>query len=450
MKINNRRWLMLLICGGQLVCLLAGLWWFGAWVNDNLLTRLREQILSDNEQAARHAAALVQRLNPRELRPGTPDWDRVQSLIEKTRLRNDGFLSVIETKEGRLICHPDMRGNPSLLSFRLGQCALEGPGLGQRIMDAPDDTAAQGWAALPDDMHLIAGVRVPALDIIVLAHQRERAITQVITHLKASLWSAGAVIALALTILTGGLTSLIVRRYEHTLAELNSGLEEQVQRRSRSLMRTRDAVIFGLARLAESRHEDTGAHLERMREYVELLARELAKADPRLDEQTVNTIILASSLHDIGKVGVPDFVLLKPGKLTARERAIMKRHTIVGCDCLLAIKRRLGEDDFLTTACQIALSHHERWDGKGYPFGIKGDQIPLPARIVALADVYDALTSDRVYKCALSHEQARKIILQGAGEHFDPLIVEAFLKIERDFARISSETRNLSPLKSAA
>jgi HD-GYP domain-containing protein (c-di-GMP phosphodiesterase class II) len=383
-------------------------------------------------------------MRPAELRPLSADWEQIQRIVERTRLPNDGFLCVIESDSGRVLCHPELRDNPILATMQPGQSALEGDqGGGRPVIHAargPDPVS--GLVYMPDGPHLVAARDIPELGIKVLAHQRQRGITQVIAHLHASLRDVGAVVAVFMAAATAGLTALVVRRYEHKLASLNAGLEEQVECRSLSLMKTRDAVIFGLARLAESRHEDTGEHLERIRRYVEILARELAKRTPGggLDEEMILTIAIASSLHDIGKVGVPDSVLLKQGKLNAEERAVMRRHTIIGGDCLLAIKRRLGEDDFLTTACQIALSHHERWNGSGYPFGLKGVQIPLPSRIVALADVYDALTSDRVYKCAMSHEQARRLIVQAAGKQFDPEVVDAFLNTEREFARISEQS----------
>ena len=202
-------------------------------------------------------------------------------------------------------------------------------------------------------------------------------------------------------------------------------------------MKTRDAVIFGLAKLAESRDDDTGEHLERIQAYVAVLGRELCGIYPQIDDDTVAMLALTSSLHDIGKVGIPDAVLLKPGGLDDRERAIIEKHPLIGGDCLLAIKRRLGEDDFLEIACEIALAHHERWDGGGYPFGLTGDVIPLSARIVAVADVYDALTTKRVYKEAMSHDQAREIIDKGSGIHFDPDIVAAFLTRQEDFRRLA-------------
>jgi putative two-component system response regulator len=204
-------------------------------------------------------------------------------------------------------------------------------------------------------------------------------------------------------------------------------------------LETRDLAIFALAKLAESRDPDTGAHLERVRSYSRALARQLArqpKHECEVDENFIHLIYLTSPLHDIGKVGVPDHVLLKPGRLTAEEFEIMKTHTRLGADTLEAAVREYPSAKFLQMARNIAASHHEWFDGAGYPRKLKGTEIPLAARIVALADVYDALTSKRVYKEAYSHEAAREIIINESGTHFDPDVVAAFLDCEEQFISI--------------
>jgi putative two-component system response regulator len=203
----------------------------------------------------------------------------------------------------------------------------------------------------------------------------------------------------------------------------------------------RDMMIFSLAKLAESRDEDTGKHLERMREYSRAIACELMtweKFEAAIDAQFVDLIYLTSPLHDIGKVGIPDSVLLKPGKLTAEEFEIMKRHTLIGGATLQASAEAYPEASFLQMALDISLKHHEKWDGSGYPFGLRGEEIPLSARIVALADVYDALTTKRVYKPAMSHEEASQIIRDSSGFHFDPDIVQAFFNIEPQVREIQA------------
>ena len=438
--ISNRWLLVALICVGQMCCMLAALGGFGRWLARDILEEMRREALASNQQFAAQLVDTVRRMKVSELRLGGPDWDRVQKTVERTKLPNDGFVSIVEAKEGRIICHPQLRAHSTLMSFKLGLKALHDStgGVSTILTTAQDGVIATGWIQMPDGRHLVAVRSVPELNVLVMAHQPERAIAQVIAGLNRTAWRAGFVFALVATVGTAGLTLLIVRLYEHRLTSLNRGLELQVERRSRALLRTRDAVIFGLAHLAESRHESTGEHLARIGRYVELLATEMASHNPELDEAMVHTIVVASSLHDIGKVAIPDSVLLKPGRLTPRQRAVMREHTTVGGDCLEAIRRRLGNDDFLNVACQIAHCHHERWNGEGYPQGLSGDEIPLSARIVAVADVYDALTTERVYKHAMTHAQARSLIVRGSGRQFDPMVVEAFLKVEEQFAQTAS------------
>ncbi len=188
---------------------------------------------------------------------------------------------------------------------------------------------------------------------------------------------------------------------------------------------SRDAIIFALAKLADSRDPETGQHLERVREYCRLLAGEALRrrAADGLDQEFVSLIALSSPLHDIGKVGVPDAVLLKPGKLTPEERVLMQRHTVIGAATIDAVLHRSPGARFLEMARDIARSHHERWDGAGYPDSLSGNRIPLTARIMAVADVYDALTSERVYKAAMPHDEAMKVLREGAGSHFDPGVI---------------------------
>jgi putative two-component system response regulator len=195
----------------------------------------------------------------------------------------------------------------------------------------------------------------------------------------------------------------------------------------------RDTVIFALAKLSEAKDTDTGFHLERIRQYCQALADSLLDmkvAQAEINRAFVENIFLTSPLHDIGKVGIPDHVLMKPDRLDDSEFEIMKRHTLIGAETLDSAFRMNPRAIYLKMASQIARSHHEKWGGGGYPDGLTGDAIPIAARIVAVADVYDALVSKRAYKDAFSHQTARSIILEGKGSHFDPLVVEAFLRVE--------------------
>ncbi|NLE01107.1 MAG: response regulator [Fibrobacter sp.] len=198
---------------------------------------------------------------------------------------------------------------------------------------------------------------------------------------------------------------------------------------------SRDIVIFALASLAEARDNDTGNHLERIQEYSKILAVDLASnsSRPDLNIAFIENLLLTSPLHDIGKIGIPDFVLLKPGRLDEKEFEIMKKHTLIGFTTLNAATEKYPNADYLKMSADIALYHHEKFDGSGYPHGIKGEQIPLCARIVALADVYDALVSRRVYKSAMPHDTAKSIIVAERGRQFDPDIVDSFLRCENKF-----------------
>ncbi|TWU41776.1 HD domain-containing phosphohydrolase [Novipirellula artificiosorum] len=205
------------------------------------------------------------------------------------------------------------------------------------------------------------------------------------------------------------------------------------------LLESRDLMIFALAKLADSRDHDTGSHLDRIREYCRALCLELStwpQYQDTIDGIYIQSIYETSPLHDIGKVGIPDRILLKPGRLTTEEFAIMTQHAKIGGDTLQAVAEAHPEAAFLRMAYEIAMSHHERWDGTGYPNGLAGEAIPLSGRVVAIADVYDALTSPRVYKPAYSHHTAVQIISDGSGSHFDPNLVQAFLKLESEFRAI--------------
>ncbi|HTV47678.1 MAG TPA: HD domain-containing phosphohydrolase [Phycisphaerae bacterium] len=213
-------------------------------------------------------------------------------------------------------------------------------------------------------------------------------------------------------------------------------------------MDTRDVAIFAMAKLAESRDPETGMHLERVQGYSRLLAQDLAWS-PRFQSSVtanfIRWIYLTSPLHDIGKVAIPDYVLLKPGRLTDREFALMKTHTTLGANTIDIALRKFPDAEFLRIAREITASHHERIDGTGYPTQVRGEEIPLSGRIVAVADVYDALTSRRLYKDAFSHEIARSMIVAGGGTQFDRDVVQAFLRNEDAFQDIRDRFSEAPP-----
>jgi putative two-component system response regulator len=241
-------------------------------------------------------------------------------------------------------------------------------------------------------------------------------------------------------------TQLNLKHIRQSLIDQNARLERLVHQRTAQLSRMQDATILAMASLAETRDNETGNHLRRTQHYVAALARRL-QAHPRfaadLTDDNIALLFKSAPLHDIGKVGVPDAILLKPGKLDAGEFDIMKLHTVYGRDAIASVEVYLGgSNDFLRFASEIAYSHQEKWDGSGYPEGLQGDAIPVSARLMAVADVYDALISRRVYKAAMPHEEAIAIMREGRGTHFDADMFDAFLQIEaevRDIAQRFSD-----------
>jgi putative two-component system response regulator len=221
-------------------------------------------------------------------------------------------------------------------------------------------------------------------------------------------------------------------------AEYRRDLERMVREQTVEIRQTRDIALLTLARLAESRDTVTGQHLERMAEYSRRLAEAAARESVLgwVTPEVVDQLYKSSPLHDIGKVGIPDAILRKPGPLAPDEMAIMRTHTEIGGDTLRSVIERYTGHSFLKMGMEIAYHHHEHWDGSGYPRGLAGAQIPLAARIVALADAYDTITSRRPYKAAFDHEEAVRRIARDRGTHFDPVLVDVFLRCHRDFAEI--------------
>lgn len=237
-------------------------------------------------------------------------------------------------------------------------------------------------------------------------------------------------------------THLQLKRMRDYLKDKNEFLEEEVQKRTQEVTAVQDVTILALASLAETRDNDTGNHIRRTQHYIRILAEKL-RHNIRFshllnDDKTIDMLFKSAPLHDIGKVGIPDHILLKPGRFTPEEFEIMKSHTTLGRDSIIAAEKRLGlELPFLAYAKEIAYSHQEKWDGTGYPEGLSGDDIPISGRLMAVADVYDALICRRVYKEGMPHEKAVKIIQEGSGSHFDPDIVEAFMACTDEFLAIA-------------
>ena len=237
------------------------------------------------------------------------------------------------------------------------------------------------------------------------------------------------------------------------LSLVKYGLEaRKVYVRTRELAIAQDATILGMTTLAASRDKETGAHILRTQRYVEVLAQELRHLDKyrtELTDENIELLYKSAPLHDIGKVGIPDAILRKPGNLSEEEYRLMQSHALIGSEALaqtMKLLRTSGDLGYLDYACQVTISHHEKWDGSGYPYGLKGEEIPLAGRLMALADVYDALISERTYKPVMPHEQAREMILARNGTHFDPDVVAAFLRCEGQFRQIAKDHADFEAL----
>ena len=236
-------------------------------------------------------------------------------------------------------------------------------------------------------------------------------------------------------------TQLKIKAAADFLRDQKAYLEQEVQRRTAEVIAIQDVTIQAMTSLAETRDNETGNHIRRTQHYVRLLA-EMLREHPRfqqfLNDESIRLLFKSAPLHDIGKIGIPDDILLKPGRLTPEEFETMKTHTVLGRDAIRHAEEQLGTSvGFLRLAKEIAYSHHEKWDGTGYPDGLSADDIPISARLMALADVYDALISRRVYKKGMSHDQALEIIRQGCATHFDPDICEVFLANHEQFQAIA-------------
>ncbi len=235
-------------------------------------------------------------------------------------------------------------------------------------------------------------------------------------------------------------THLKMKANSDLLRKDNEILEREVQRRTVELERTQEAIIVSLANLMERRDNETGSHIIRTMEYMNVLVEALLKHKKYKDtftEEEAELLSKSAVLHDIGKVGISDAILLKPGRLTKEEFETMKMHTLFGYETLKTTIDMIGENCFLKNACNIAYCHHERWNGQGYPKGLHGDDIPISAQMMAIVDVYDALTSKRVYKDAVSHDEAVEIILSERRRHFAPDMVDVFIEVQDRFWRIA-------------
>lgn len=459
MYIKRRQVLIAMLVMSQLGCMAFGVLWASQWLHAAFNQIIHRSVTLQSESLALTIAQRSSELADLEQPADAPaNEDSLQHFVEQINVPHDGFVSIVRITDGKVlatsltapagvktgttVAHETLRigkGEPQPLLAALAS--------GQ---DNPKRLFVSGMSEFAGQPYAVTALNVPQHQAAIVVALADASVNRLAAELVTPMIQVGFVLTGAVVGATAICTIFLVRRFDSTLLEVSSSLEREVDRRTLGLQRSRNAVVFGLAKLAESRDKDAGQHLERLRTYVTILATELAKHNSKIDHHYVANLAIASALHDVGKMGVPDAVILKLGKLTAAERRAMQMHTVLGDECLASVERMLGDNDqFLTFAREVAAAHHEQWDGSGYPYGLQGKDIPLAARIVALADVYDALTSHREYRPAASHAEAREWIVSHYGSQFDPEVVEAFIAREVDFAKISQAAALANPRPAA-
>ena len=425
----------------QAGCLAVGLWVQYRYSLSSAESAAVVEAQSDMDAFAVRLATELSDVDLRSAVPGTSEYERVAQWLN----------GPASAERNAFLVDPDWRvvatGSPTLKTDPARSPTIGAPLSWTPSSDSPRNSTQpmHGTLELPDGVHVAVAHALQKRNGYVVVHEPRAASD---AHVAAILESLPAISGLTLLwtcALLSLATYMIVARF-HDDAERERGrsLAEALLQKQ-NLIRTRDAVIFGLAKLADSRDSETGDHLERISVYSTTLA-SLLRQHPRYADTVtpgfVRLIGISSALHDIGKVGIEDSILLKPAKLTPAERVRIQEHAAIGGECLREIEQRLGSSNFLQMAREIAFAHHERWDGTGYPHGLKAEEIPLAARIVAIVDVYDALSSRRVYKGPHSHEECVAIIRNAAGKQFDPELVKVWLTIEGKFAEIARRYGN--------
>ncbi len=446
---DSGHWLYLvLISSSQLILLMVAVLILFDWQKKFADRLLDQQACLDNHQIIQALAEEIDVENIIDIRAErSQDRGRLEALIRRSRIPAGHRVAIFDFATGEPLHHfggpSPLDSHPLLVSQTMS--VTDGNPVGPiRQALSNQNRRLSGLQTLENQKLLVSARYLPRLNAILVIGQSPSLAANGLGKLITETHSAANSMVLVIGLIGLCTTFIVVQRVSQAVISINDGLAKVVSTSSSELIKTKNAVIFGLAKLAESRDNDTGEHLERIRIYVTILAKELAQTRPEFDDQFIHDIGLASSLHDIGKVGIPDSILLKPGMLTPEERGIMEIHTLIGGECLDAIQARLGNNEFMSIARQIAYYHHEKWDGTGYPHSLKSEEIPLSARIVAVADVYDALTSKRPYKRAMTHEESKAIIVKGTGKHFDPEIVQAFLKHEDAFEAVSVQQQSLT------
>jgi putative two-component system response regulator len=346
--------------------------------------------------------------------------------------------SVRQAPSGDLALWTVRKRPPDVILLDVRMPGMDGLEVCRRLKADPTtaDIPVIFLSALNEAIDKVQGFALGAVDYITKPYQPEEVLARVRTHIA---------LARAHKALEEERALLELRVRERTAAL--EAANESLRWSARETARMQDAIIVAMASMAETRSNETGAHILRTQNYVRALAERLS-AEPEYSEfltpKNIELLYKTAPLHDIGKVGIPDHILLKPGKLTAAEFEIMQTHAELGSNIISATQKLLEKSsNFLTLAAEIALCHHEKWDGSGYPRGLKGEEIPLSARLMAIADVYDAIISRRVYKEPMAHETALKIIQEGAGVHFDPHMIGILPEISGSFRNIAAAFSDL-------
>lgn len=420
-----------LLIGVQAICLSVGFWFHYQLTVSTTDFQISESQKTHLLSHSNAIAVAIKSIDPEKMVVGSPEYQRVVDSLNAS-VGSDDLGAIVTDANGVILCVSDSSEGDH---WKIGETVTLKSDGAQFASDKSAPVKLQtsdGERVAVESPSQQGNVRVLVYD----SHPHLASASSILETLPLS-----SLIAFLWTLILCGVSTYLMTMRVGLRADRRQEQQDHAAlRNAQDLLRTRDAVIFGLAKLAESRDPETGDHLERISLYTTRLATAL-RNDPKYQTVVTPTFIrllgISSVLHDIGKVGLEDTVLLKPGKLTIAERKQMEQHTLVAGDCLREIEHRLGASNFLQTAREIALHHHERWDGNGYPFRLAGEEIPLAARIVSIADVYDALRSKRVYKDAFPHQQCVQTIRAGAGTQFDPELVKVFLEIEADFAAIA-------------
>ena len=442
-SIKRKRWLIAALLSVEIVLFAVGGFIGLRIVREQMASMIGEQVKADNARYAEGLANVIESMGVQDAAYGSEDWQKMQQAVSGLEMPAGGFACVLNADD-KVVCHPELDADPDKNQGSL----LLYADLGSHLPKIDEVAGSDGNTRVGQSYFLADGVHYIATREIsgtgghrLLVHQPAAGLVTFSDAITTPLMLTFLIIGSSVLLLTAAGSYLVARRYEHTLEQVNEGLEDEVQERTAQHTKARNALIFGLAKLADSRDPETGAHLERLCAFSEVLALELQRRGqhPEATDEWVRELRLAAALHDIGKVGVADSALRKPGRLNDEERAEIERHPQVAADTLLGVYQKMGDDTLIASSVQVALYHHEKWDGTGYPFKLSGEEIPLAARIVAVADVYDALTSKRVYKDAMTHEQASAILNKDAGSHFDPQVVDAFNAVSDQFDQIKKQ-----------